>query len=78
MPIALPVMGHHDRHRAPATPDRQSFDALAECYDRLQDLQADPIGIWLPGALPQRGRRALDAGCGTGRHTLCSPTASTR
>jgi SAM-dependent methyltransferase len=63
-------MGHHDGHRARATPDRRSFDALADRYDRLHDLEADPIGTWLPGVLPKRGRRALDAGCGSGRHTL--------
>lgn len=67
---ALPVMRHRDGHRGPPTPDRQSFDTLADRYDRLHDLQADPIGTWLPGVLPQRGRRALDAGCGSGRHTL--------
>jgi SAM-dependent methyltransferase len=70
VPVALPVMGHHDGHRPQATPDRQSFDALADRYDRLHDLQADLIGTWLPGALPKRGRRALDAGCGSGCHTL--------
>jgi SAM-dependent methyltransferase len=48
----------------------QSFETLADRYDRLHDLQADPVGTWLPGALPRRGRRALDAGCGSGRHTL--------
>jgi SAM-dependent methyltransferase len=60
-------MGHRNRH---PTPNRQSFDTLADRYDRLHDLQADPIGTWLPGAFPRRGRRALDAGCGSGRHTL--------
>lgn len=69
MPVDLPVMRHRNGHRGP-TPDHQSFDALADRYDRLHDLQADPIGTWLPGALPDRGRRALDAGCGSGRHTL--------
>jgi SAM-dependent methyltransferase len=66
------LAGHGSPRRAPrpGTPDRQSFDALADRYDRLHDLQADPIGTWLPGALPQHGRRALDAGCGSGRHTL--------
>lgn len=78
MPVALPVMGHRDGHRAPATPDHQAFDTLADRYDRLHDLQADPIGTWLPGVLPQRGRRALDAGCGSGRHTLALADASTR
>jgi SAM-dependent methyltransferase len=63
-------MGHRDGHRAPPTPDQQSFDALVDRYDRLHDLQGDPVGTWLRGVLPQRGRRALDAGCGSGRHTL--------
>jgi SAM-dependent methyltransferase len=63
-------MRHRNGYRGPSAPDRQSFDALAERYDRLHDLQADPIGTWLPGALPRHGRRALDAGCGSGRHTM--------
>jgi SAM-dependent methyltransferase len=63
-------MRHRNGGPRPSNPDRQSFDTLADRYDRLHDLQADPIGTWLPGALPQRGRRALDAGCGSGRHTL--------
>ena len=63
-------MRHRNRHRDPPGPDRQSFDTLAGLYDRLHDLEPDPLGTWLPGALPQRGRRALDAGCGSGRHTL--------
>jgi SAM-dependent methyltransferase len=68
--LALPVMRHRNGGPPPSNPDRQSFDTLADRCDRLHDLQADPIGTWLPGALPQRGRRALDAGCGSGRHTL--------
>jgi SAM-dependent methyltransferase len=63
-------MGHRSGHHAAPTPDRKSFDTLADRYDRLHDLQADPLGTWLPGVLPQRGRRALDAGCGSGHHTL--------
>jgi SAM-dependent methyltransferase len=66
------LAGHAPPQRAPRppAPDRQSFDTLADRYDRLHDLQADPIGTWLPGVLPQPGRRALDAGCGSGRHSL--------
>jgi SAM-dependent methyltransferase len=63
-------MRHRSGRRGPAALDRQSFDTLAGRYDRLQDLQADPIGFWLAGVLPRRGRRALDAGCGSGRHTV--------
>jgi hypothetical protein len=40
LPVALPVMGHH-----------WSFDALADRYDRLHDLQADPIGWRWPAGL---------------------------
>jgi SAM-dependent methyltransferase len=63
-------MRRSDGPSAPTTPDHQSFDAFADRYDRLHDLQDDPIGTWLCGALPARGRRALDAGCGSGRHTV--------
>jgi 2-polyprenyl-3-methyl-5-hydroxy-6-metoxy-1,4-benzoquinol methylase len=62
-------MRHRNGHRG-SNPDRQSFDTLADRYDRLHDLQADPLGTWLPGVLPRRGGRALDAGCGTGRCTM--------
>ena len=63
-------MRHRNRPPGPATADRGSFDRLADHHERLHELQADPIGTWLPGALPRRGHRALDAGCGGGRHTL--------
>jgi SAM-dependent methyltransferase len=63
-------MRHRNRPGGPAASDGQSFDTLADRYDRLHDLQADPIGTWLAGVLPRGGRRALDAGCGSGRHTL--------
>ncbi|MEV4017290.1 class I SAM-dependent methyltransferase [Nonomuraea angiospora] len=41
--------------------DAQSFDRIA--------LQGDNLGKWLPEVLPAGGRRALDLGCGTGKHT---------
>jgi SAM-dependent methyltransferase len=62
-------MRHRSGHRGPSARPA-GFDTLADRYDRLHDLQADPLGTWLPGALPQHGRRALDADCGNGRHTL--------
>jgi hypothetical protein len=37
-------MRHRHGHRSP-TRDRQLFDTLADRYDRLHDLQADPIGM---------------------------------
>ncbi|RZT27715.1 ubiquinone/menaquinone biosynthesis C-methylase UbiE [Kribbella sp. VKM Ac-2569] len=48
----------------------QSFDHLAERYDRLGELTADHVADWLPTVLPDRRRRAIDLGCGAGRHAL--------
>lgn len=53
----------------------QSFDRLAENYDRLGELTNDPVGGWLQSLLPtgspdQRTGRALDLGCGAGRHAV--------
>jgi ubiquinone/menaquinone biosynthesis C-methylase UbiE len=50
----------------------QSFDKLAADYDRLGDLGENHqrIARWLAGVLPGAGGRALDLGCGTGRHTM--------
>jgi SAM-dependent methyltransferase len=48
----------------------QSFDGLAEVYDRLHQLTGDAVGDWLPTVLPAAGRRALDLGCGAGRHAV--------
>lgn len=50
--------------------DPQSFDTFAGDYDRYSDLH-DPLGEWLGdlmGELGAAGGRALDAGCGSGRH----------
>ncbi|MCF2531670.1 class I SAM-dependent methyltransferase [Yinghuangia soli] len=50
--------------------DPQSFDAFAGDYDRYSDLH-DPLGEWLSGRVAElapAGGRALDAGCGSGRH----------
>ncbi|MGA4539504.1 class I SAM-dependent methyltransferase [Uniformispora flossi] len=50
--------------------DPQSFDSFAGDYARYSDLH-DPLGEWLTEALAElapAGGRALDAGCGSGRH----------
>jgi SAM-dependent methyltransferase len=45
-----------------------SFDACAEVFDRLGELIGGPLRDYLEGVLHQRGGRAVDLGCGTGRH----------
>jgi 2-polyprenyl-3-methyl-5-hydroxy-6-metoxy-1,4-benzoquinol methylase len=51
--------------------EAQSFDRVAAGYHELGELAAaDRIGEWLAGLLPAAGRRALDLGCGSGRHTV--------
>lgn len=47
---------------------RGSFDACAEVFDRLGELIGGPLSAYLDGVLHQRGERAVDLGCGTGRH----------
>jgi SAM-dependent methyltransferase len=49
----------------------QSFDRTAIDYDRLGDLsENDHIMSWLVSVFPAAGRRALDLGCGAGRHAV--------
>jgi SAM-dependent methyltransferase len=51
--------------------EAQSFDRVADAYDRLGDLSENElIGSWLEGLLPATGGRVLDLGCGTGRHAV--------
>jgi SAM-dependent methyltransferase len=50
--------------------EAQSFVRLAEDNDRLGDLGNDPFGDWLPSVLPVPRGRALDLGCGAGRHAV--------
>jgi SAM-dependent methyltransferase len=50
--------------------DPQSFDRFAADYDRYASLEPPMVLDWLLAHLPGHGRRALDAGCGSGRHTL--------
>jgi SAM-dependent methyltransferase len=56
--------------RPAAKADPQSFDRFAVDYDRYASLEPPLVLDWLLSQLPSRGRRALDAGCGSGRHTL--------
>jgi SAM-dependent methyltransferase len=47
----------------------QSFDRLAGHYDRLGQLADSQLDAYLAARLPaQPGGRAVDLGCGTGRH----------
>ncbi len=55
-------MTHHHQHHP------QSFDELAETFDRRAELEGDAFGDWLLTVLPERGGDALDLGCGPGRH----------
>jgi len=52
------------------TTDPQSFDGLAEHYDRLAELGPGDVARWLRTALPSHGGSAVDIGCGSGRHTV--------
>lgn len=57
------------RQATGARAQAQSFDRVAADYDRLGELSAIAPGeSWLAGLLPATGRRALDLGCGSGRH----------
>jgi SAM-dependent methyltransferase len=49
----------------------QRFDSLASAYDEFCAVwdRLDPsFGQWLAGQVPAAGERALDLGCGPGRH----------
>jgi SAM-dependent methyltransferase len=51
-------------------PDHRSFDAFARDYDRFARLSPVRLQDWLLAQLPTHGGRALDAGCGSGRHAV--------
>jgi SAM-dependent methyltransferase len=48
--------------------DGQSFDKFAADYDRFASVEPAGLRDWLVRQLPAHGHRALDAGCGAGRH----------
>jgi SAM-dependent methyltransferase len=49
--------------------DARSFDHIAEHYDRFAELVGAPLDEFIESQIPQRGGgRAVDLGCGTGRH----------
>lgn len=50
--------------------DPQSFDGFAADYDRYASLATPRHLGWVSLSLPEHGRRALDAGCGSGRFTV--------
>ncbi len=50
--------------------DPQSFDGFAAEYDRSARLAPGTLQDWLLTQLPVHGSRALDAGCGSGRHAI--------
>jgi len=51
--------------------EAQSFDRVAADYDRLGDLdRRDWMEPWLAAVLPDRGQRALELGCGSGRQAV--------
>jgi len=45
-----------------------SFDQLAVNFDRFAELVGGPLSDYLVSVLPDQGGRAVDLGCGTGRH----------
>jgi len=56
------------RTTKPASTPTRSFDAFAETFDRFAELVGAPLAQYVEGALPAHGARAVDLGCGTGRH----------
>ena len=56
---AVRVLGEH-----------QSFDAYASAYDEYCEATAAPLVPWLESVGVARNGRAIDLGCGSGRHTL--------
>ena len=46
-----------------------SFDSIATVFDRIAELDGGPLRQYLETVFPARGDRALDLGCGSGRHS---------
>ena len=62
--LATPRGNCYGRH----VRDSQSFDRFAADYDRFATLEPPRVLQWLITKLPGHAGRALDAGCGSGRH----------
>ena len=63
--LASPRGNCYGRHVS----DWQSFDGFASDYDRFSRLEQPGVLNWLLSRVPAHAGRALDAGCGSGRHT---------
>jgi SAM-dependent methyltransferase len=46
----------------------RTFDQLAVTFDRFAELAGGPLNTYLESVFPDHGERAVDLGCGTGRH----------
>jgi SAM-dependent methyltransferase len=46
-----------------------SFDSIATVFDRIGELEGGPLRQYLETVFPAHGDRALDLGCGSGRHS---------
>jgi 2-polyprenyl-3-methyl-5-hydroxy-6-metoxy-1,4-benzoquinol methylase len=73
MPVPiLPSCDNAAAYRAGTDPEAAVFDTLAEPFDRFSEIwdRIDPgFTTWLTEQLPDRATRALDLGCGAGRHS---------
>src|SRR5438874_10138933 len=63
--LASPRGNCYGRHVS----DWQSFDGFASDYDRFSRLEQPGVLNWLLSRVPAHAGRAVDAGCGSGRHT---------
>jgi SAM-dependent methyltransferase len=69
MPKAHPgAVGNSAPPAAAAQHDPRSFDGLPRVFDRFAELVGGPLDDYLTERLPPHGGRAVDLGCGTGRH----------
>ena len=64
----LPGRGGGPAGRGRIGAEAGSFDACAKVFDRLGELIGGPLHTYLDGVLHERGERAVDLDCGTGRH----------
>ena len=69
MPKGHPgAVGNSGPPAAAAQHDPRSFDGLPRMFDRFAELVGGPLDDYLTERLPPHGGRAVDLGCGTGRH----------